>query len=524
MKKYIFLITGFIVSGWVSGQNKPAHDWHHQGVSKKNIGVDDYRAYQELLKNKTASPIVVAVIDGGTDINHEDLKDNIWHNPGEIPFNGVDDDKNGYVDDTVGWNFIGGKDGGMVEYDNLEMTRLLREYEIEFEDVDAEDIGGSAVQKARYEEYQNIKREVKSNKMIYSSYLEQIEKAFDVFDRMRIASGKDDPSAEDLEKFSPEGEKEKTIKDAVIKQVKNGMSFKSLYNQINEQYKQVEAFAKYHYNTEYDPRPIVGDDYNNSAEKYYGNNNVKGPDASHGTHVAGIIAAVRNNGIGMDGISNAKIMVLRVVPNGDERDKDVANSIIYATDNGAKIINMSFGKSYKWDKEVVNNAVAYAVSKGVLLIHAAGNDGKNTDIENNFPNDNLGDNKYAETWIEVGASAPPKKTLATDFSNYGQTNIDLFAPGYQIYSTTPENTYDAYNGTSMAAPVTAGVAALVWSHYPSLTAKQMKEILMKSVVVNRKKVPVPGEEKKKAKFTTLSVTGGVVNAYNALKIAEEYTK
>jgi subtilisin family serine protease len=297
------------------------------------------------------------------------------------------------------------------------------------------------------------------------------------------------------------------------------MSFSYLHKGLVEQVKQIEVRANCQYNPDYDPRSIVGDDYSNATEKFYGNNSVAGPDAFHGTHVAGIIAAVRGNGIGVEGVaSKAKIMVVRVVPDGDERDKDVANGIRYAADNGAKIINMSFGKGYSYNKQVVNDAVEYAAKKGVLLVHAAGNSNNDNDAIGNYPNDSLSGGRFAETWIEVGASQQQQKHLATDFSNYGKNNVDLFAPGYEIYSTAPNNGYENANGTSMASPVVAGVAALVWSCYPNLTAAQVKKILMESVTKHSGKVVLPGTTDK-VKFSELSVSGGVVNAENALKMA-----
>lgn len=504
-------------------KNGPENGWHMKSTTKKNMGIDAEKAY-EMIKDKQGKEVVVAVIDGGTDIEHPDLKGNIWHNPGEIAFNGIDDDNNGYVDDTVGWNFIGGADGGMVDHDNLEMTRLVRYYNKKYETVTASDISGSPSRRAEYEFYQKLKRDVEQNKSMYSSILKPYEKSMNAINVITDAAGTKNPTMAQLEALKLEDEDAKRMRDVLAKEMKSGRSFEDLYNEFNDSYKQLAAFAKYHYNVDYDPRSIVGDNYDDASERFYGNNNVKGPDAGHGTHVAGIVAAVRNNGQGMDGVANnAKIMVIRVVPNGDERDKDVANGIRYAVDNGAKIINMSFGKAYKWNKAAVDSAVEYAVSKGVLLVHAAGNDNKNTDIETNYPNDSLGNGKFAASWVEVGASAPSRKKLAADFSNYAKHNVDLFAPGVSIYSTTPENGYEAWPGTSMAAPVVSGVAALVWSYYPNITAVQMKEILMKSAVVVKKKVPAPGE-KRKVKFTELSVSGGVVNAANALKMAESLGK
>jgi cell wall-associated protease len=523
MKKIIVFMLSAVAGNMLLAQDQPAQDWYQQPNSKKNMGIHLYQAYDQLLKDKKAKDIVVAVIDGGTDITHPDLVGSIWHNPGEIPFNNVDDDNNGYVDDTVGWNFIGGANGAMVEFDNLEKTRILRKLSGQFGDVDAEDIGGNPARVAQYELYQRLKSEITGEQKVYANYFEQFEKAMMHLKKMKELNASGNPSMAEIEKYTPSNGTGESVKESVLSQMKSGSTFESIYSQNKSAYDQLNAFANYHYDTKYDPRYIVADDYGNSYQKGYGNNNVAGPDPSHGTHVAGIIAATRNNGIGMNGIADhVRIMVIRVVPNGDERDKDVANGIRYAVDNGAKIINMSFGKGYSWDKKCVDSAVAYAVSKGVLLIHAAGNDAENNDFEPNYPNDSLRNSRFAETWVEVGASAPPKKKLAATFSNYGAGNVDVFAPGYQIYSTTPDNHYEFYDGTSMAAPVTSGVAALVWSYYPQLTALQVKEILMKSAIVNKKKVPLPGA-RKKVKFNSLSVSGGVVNAYKALELAAQMT-
>ena len=300
-----------------------------------------------------------------------------------------------------------------------------------------------------------------------------------------------------------------------------------LNEQIQEGVDYYESKVKYQYNTDLDTRAdIVKDDPNNSYERNYGNNDVKGPDAMHGTHVAGIIAAVRNNNLGMKGVAdNVRIMAVRCVPDGDERDKDVANSIIYAVDNGAQVINMSFGKGYSWDKEAVDKAVKYAMKHDVLLVHAAGNDGKDNDgAHDNFPTAKFAkagcfQPKKAKNWIEVGALSWKKgEDAVASFSNYGQKNVDLFAPGVDIYSTTPDGKYKNLSGTSMASPVTAGVAAVIRSYFPELTAEQVKECLEKSAVKQDYKVKKPGSEEKVA-FSTLSRTGGVVNVYEAVKLA-----
>src|SRR5690606_348782 len=282
---------------------------------------------------------------------------------------------------------------------------------------------------------------------------------------------------------------------------------------------------QYHLNEQFYSRDTVGDNYSNVNERFYGNSDVSGPDALHGTHVAGIIGASRNNRKGIKGIAdNVEIISVRCVPNGDERDKDVANSIRYAVDMGAKIINMSFGKSYSTDKKVVDEAVKYAMSKDVLLVHAAGNDNKNLEKESNFPNKYYEDGGLAEAWLEVGASAwKADSTLKASFSNYGKTKVDVFAPGYGINSTVPGSKYEEQSGTSMAAPVVSGVAGIIRSYYPELSAVQVKEIIMKSCVpFNGEVIVEEGTKTLKFPFRDLSVTGGIVNVYEALKLAEAY--
>ena len=310
-----------------------------------------------------------------------------------------------------------------------------------------------------------------------------------------------------------------------------GMSFQEIYeDQIKAAYEYFYGQYAYNWNPDYDARAIVGDDPGNLDDRSYGNNDVEGPDAMHGTHVAGIVAAIRNNDIGMNGVANnVRIMSVRTVPNGDERDKDVANAIRYAVDNGAQIINMSFGKGQSPYKQAVDDAVRYALKNDVLLIHAAGNDGKELlsgDEGNNFPNDEFAKKgflkpKYAKNWISVGAITPAKDDhLPASFSNWSQAYVDVFAPGEEIYSTVPDNKYANLQGTSMAAPMVAGVAALLRSYFPDLTAEQVKEILMESTVPMTMQVIRPGDERQVA-FTSLSVTGGVVNALQAVQLAEQ---
>ena len=336
---------------------------------------------------------------------------------------------------------------------------------------------------------------------------------------MKKALGKSDYTLEELNAYQPTDQYMSAVKEMMIADKEENVA-----DQLDEAEKHMAGLADYQLNLGFDPRGIVGDDYSNVHEKYYGNNHVDGPEADHGTHVGGIVGAVYNNGIGMNGIArNVQLMIIRCVPNGDERDKDVANAIRYAVDNGARVINMSFGKSFSPQKAAVDAAAQYAAEKNVLLVHAAGNDGKNIDKAANFPTDIYETKKKCPTWLEVGASDQYVNSLPASFSNYGKKNVDVFAPGVDIYSTVPGNKYQNNSGTSMAAPVASGVAATLMSYYPELTAKDVKAIMMKSAVKYIKtNVPMPGNPDKMVPFKSLSVTGGVINLYYALQLAEKW--
>ncbi len=506
----------------------PTENWQHLDKMEDGVmGVSTDKVYSELLKGKTSTPVIVAVIDGGVDPLHEDLKDVMWKNPGEIAGNGIDDDGNGYVDDVFGWNFIGGKDGKNVHQDQLEITRLYVKLDAKYKNADRDKL--SKKEKKEYDQYKEFEKtitekqqESAANAGLYGSMLNAISS-------VEKAIGKEDIQPEDLEDF--ESDDPTITRSAQIMQsmLSQGGTVKDLKDQLQQAVDYFSSQADYNYNPDLKVRHIVGDNYDDVSERYYGNNDVKGPDASHGTHVAGIIGAKRGNNIGMDGVAdNVKIMAVRCVPDGDERDKDVANSIIYAVDNGASVINMSFGKGYSWDKKAVDKAVKYAMKKDVLLVHAAGNSHQNNDNTDNFPNDQfekrgLFGPKKAKNWIEVGAlSWKDGEDMAATFSNYGKENVDLFAPGVDIFSTFPDDEYNAISGTSMASPVVAGVAALIRSYYPELTAEQVKDVLMSNTVMTKNaKVKLPGGEGKVVPFTDLCITGGVVNAYEAVKAASK---
>jgi subtilisin family serine protease len=297
--------------------------------------------------------------------------------------------------------------------------------------------------------------------------------------------------------------------------------------QFAMQMEEHEKDLKYHYNPEYDSRKTVGDRYTDFDNRIYGNNDVGGEFSFHGTHVAGIIGALRNNQEGINGVADhVAIMSVKVIPDGDERDKDVANGIIYAVDNGASVINMSFGKGYSPEKYLVDAAMKYAAKHDVLLVHGSGNEGKNMDERPNFPNDTylkkpfLGP-KGPRNMIAVGALSPEGgENCIAEFSNFGKEEVDVFAPGVYIYSTIPDSLYEYASGTSMAAPVVSGIAALIRSRYPDLSAVQVKAILMQSVRPLPDKVLAPGSFAP-VKGSDMCATGGMVDVVAAMKMASQ---
>lgn len=479
-------------------------------------GTSTERALAELLADRQpARTVVVAVIDGGVDTAHVDLRDAMWHNPDETPGNDRDDDGNGYVDDVFGWNFIGGADGENVNQDTYELTRLHSRC-LAGTNSDAYDC---AELKGEYDE-------LRAETEALSQQVVQIEAALDaIVPALQEAAGTQELTDEVVEGILTTNPRLRQMRDIYLQLSAAGVTTETLPD-IKED---ITSRGRYGLDTEFDPRDVVGDDYADGEDRMYGNPDVTGPSADHGSHVAGIIAGARN-GMGNDGIAapNVRIMAVRAVPDGDERDKDVANAIRYAVDEGAQIINMSFGKGFSPRKHLVDEAIRYADEQGVLMIHAAGNDGHDLELEENFPTRVNDDGGRAALWITVGASNWKADSLATSFSNYGQTEVDVFAPGIDILSAAPGDDWVAQQGTSMAAPVVTGVAALLMAYFPELTADDVKEILLtSSVKYADRMVPQPGDPSPTgeagpvARFGDLSVTGGVANAYEAVRLALE---
>lgn len=508
--------------------------WHLGDLEKDGVyGISMQKAYDFLKsKNKVSTKVIVGVIDSGIDTTHEDLKPILWRNTKEIPGNGIDDDNNGYVDDIHGWNFLGNKNGQNVGKDSYESARVYHKYKSKYENKTIDVNSLSAQEKFLYDNWVRAKKEVLGEDSGPSIDLFSLRSAVNMSKAsdsvLREEMGVKEYTGRELKAFTPKTEAGKRAKNQLLYLFEaNDM----LDDKNTEFLEGFEAFASGEENKakaknnapEAYRQNVVGDNYDDINDKSYGNNDVMAKTADHGTHVSGIIAAVRGNGIGIDGIAdNVEIMALRAVPDGDEHDKDIALAIRYAVDNGAKIINMSFGKSYSPEKHWVDDAVRYAEEKGVLIVHAAGNSNENIDIEHNYPKPVYLDGQRASNWLEVGASGDLSNGgIAARFSNYGKS-VDVFAPGVKIYSTMPTgNVYRFANGTSMASPVTAGIAATLLSYYPHLTAVQLKEIIEKSVVPINDDITIPGKNDK-AKLSDISKTGGVVNLYNAVVLADTY--
>lgn len=495
-------------------------------------GMSVDRAYTEIIKNRKGKTVIVGVIDSGTDIEHEDLKGVIWTNTDEIKGNGKDDDNNGYVDDIHGWNFLGD-----AENENLEYTRIIKKLKPKYagknfatiDDEDKDEYQVYIQAKAKFEEeYQKAL----GNKNQYEQIKQQAGASHVVVSKIL---GKEDYTQKELlamKADTPVTQQHIALLSQMFGFLEPGEKIPDLLKNLSEGIEHFTEQLNYHLNTEFDGRAKVGDNIDDISDITYGNNNVMGPNAKkegikHGTHVAGIIAAERNNGIGIDGVAkNVQIMAIRAVPNGDEYDKDIALAIRYAVDNGARVINTSFGKYFSTHPEWVREAIKYAAEKDVLIVNAAGNEGLDLDQEPVYPNDQT-DNmtEISDNFLTVGAlNYEYGANLVADFSNYGKSNVDVFAPGVKIWATTPNNSYEYLQGTSMAAPGVAGVAALIRSYYPKLKANQVKNVIINSGLSTKTAVNVNGGASLPKPFTSLSKSGKIVNLYNALILADKTSK
>jgi cell wall-associated protease len=535
----IALVTqlSLFAQGSSAKQDLP-NGWHLMDKQQDGYyGISLNKAYEFLhSKNLKSKTVIVGVIDSGVDTLHEDLKGILWTNPKEIPGNGIDDDHNGYVDDVHGWNFLGGKDGQNVNDDSGEDARVYYAFKSKFETVgfDPGSLNG--------EDAENYRMWLKAKKRLMGDgtdnsadlvLLKRVLTASVMSDSvLQNAMGKKEYTGNELDSFdvkTPDTKRAKEImmfsfRENKIMDVTNKAFLNDFNEYVTEQEKKSEAKEKAPEETR---KKIVQDNENDIKDSLYGNNDIMAGEPMHGTHVSGIIGAERNNGKGMDGIAdNVRIMMIRAVPGGDEHDKDIALAIRYAVDNGARVINMSFGKDLSPEKKWVDEAVKYAESRNVLLVHAAGNEAEDVDTTDNFPTPEFKNHGgKASNWITVGASSDPAaeggfKSYTASFSNYGKKEVDVFAPGTKIYSTLPGGSnYGNLQGTSMAAPVVTGIAALIMEYYPTLTVQQVKYCIEKSATPIPEKVKKPGTESDMVNLSDISTSGGVVNAYGAVKMA-----
>lgn len=510
-------------------QKAAPNGWHLKDPKTSGYyGISADQAYQ-FLKGKKSQTVVVAVIDSGVDTTHEDLKPVLWTNTKEIPGNGIDDDKNGYVDDVHGWNFLGGKDGRNVGKDSYEAARVYHRYKARFQNVtDVSTL--SAEEQDLYRMWSKAKNDVTKGADLTSiAMIKRIYGEIKKGDSIIAKDlGKTVYSVKDLQTYKPEYKEAQAFKNILVGTAASNnnntdITNRNLLDEIESELAKAEAADVAPPNYRGD---IVKDNEADINDRSYGNNDIMAVGADHGTHVSGIIAAYRGNKKGIDGVAdNVRIMTLRAVPDGDEHDKDIALAIRYAVDNGAKVINMSFGKGVSPEKTWVDEAVKYAESKGVLLVHAAGNDAANIDSAWNFPTPVFKKDGYrAPNWITVGASGAQKENLVANFSNFGKQEVDVFAPGVNIYSSVPGgNTYANFSGTSMASPVVAGVAALILQYYPQFTPQQVKMIIEQSAVPFTSAIRMPGSGDE-ILLSELSRTGGLVNAYEAVRMADELAR
>lgn len=504
--------------------------WGFADLERDTIpGMSIDRAYNELIKDRKGKKVIVAVIDSGIDIEHEDLKEVIWNNKKEISGNGIDDDKNGYIDDTHGWNFL----GDIVE-EAMESTRIIKQLSPKYEDTDPTaitDMEEYKLYQDAKEDYEKEWQEASNSVNYFNQILEQLSPLHETLTK---EFGTENYTDKQLESYKTKTEEEQMqINMLILMMVRSNSDIPQILKSLNEGKEYYQGRLDSHFNLEEDFRAVLGDNPDDLSNAYYGNNQVSGADpekvdAKHGTHVGGIIGAKRNNSIGINGVAdNVELMVLRAVPDGDEYDKDIALAIRYAVDNGATVINTSFGKYFSPHADWVWDAIQYASDHDVLIVNAAGNDGYDLDTIQVYPNDDIIEENriIGETFLTVGAlNYVYNEKLLASFSNYGKTHVDVFAPGVKIYATTPLDTYEFLQGTSMASPNVAGVAAVIRSHFPKLSAKQVKQIIMDSGLQPDFEVILGGNPTNKALFKETSKSGKIVNLYNALIMAERLSK
>ncbi|VXB50668.1 conserved hypothetical protein [Flavobacterium sp. 9AF] len=530
---FLFVVNCFSQSNIVN-----TNEWQ---LNNNSNGIFLEKWYSENSK-ETSNTIIVATLDTQIDLDHEDLKNNIWVNKNEIPNNGIDDDKNGYIDDKNGWNFVGKPNGDYYVYGNFEYVRIIQKWDSIFKNKNPNEIQENLL--ASYYTYKTAKDFHEYYVNYYTNWKESLEFDISIFpiitDSLKLYFPKEDYTLKDLDSLY----------------IKYKLNDKSYWQRRMDNDKDFGALLSYKINIEKNEKTIENLVYNKSQkdsilnqnlnidfvdrrlikdnpkilEKGYGNPIVNSFNKLeiHGTKVSSLISSKRENNNGLYGFHNQiKIMPLSISVSGDEHDKDIAMAIYYAVDNGAKVINMSFGKEFSLEQEWVNDAIKYAENKNILIIHSSGNESKNLDTNLYYPTDvKYGEvNEFSSNFITVGSiSKRTDSTMVSPFSNYGKNNVDIFAPGEEIYVAIPDNQYTYDSGTSLAAPMVSGTAALIWLYYPNLTVQEVKKIILESGVTIDKIVIKPGTENELVHFSELCKSGKILNTYNAMKMAEEMSK
>jgi len=527
--------------------NAELQNWYQKDYLEDTIpGISLEKWYRLNKKKQKNKNIIVAVIDTQIDINHDDLKGQFWTNSNEIPNNGIDDDQNGYKDDIYGWSFTGTKSGSYVVWNRYEYVRIVQEWDKLFKDKTESQIEAKDLWK--FKEYQRALKTFEEKNKYYRRWFKSLNYKVKLYpiakDTLKYFFPKENYTykqldslykkykTNDKEFWQRRDDNDEDLGALIGSMIANLDMQQYTLEKIQDQQTQLDSILNKNLNVNYNERLPIGDNPN-ILEKGYGNNkisnNIEGVRTiqDHNTMVSGIIAANRSNNTGIKGITDVKIMPLNISPSGDEHDKDIAMAVRYAVDNGAKIINMSFGKEFSMHKDWVSDAFKYAEEHNVLLVHSAGNDSEDLDKAFHYPNDQNyeGIRGICNNFISVGSTTKNLgEKLVSDYSNYGKENVDLFAPGEDIYTTGAGNIYKTDSGTSFSAPMVSGTAAIIWSYYPNLTAKEVKQIIMDSGTAYSIDVILPGTEDKKVPFSELSKSGKVLNVYNAMQLAEKVSK
>ncbi|MFM6994977.1 MAG: S8 family serine peptidase [Sediminibacterium sp.] len=543
MLKFALTLCLYTCSLFVWGQDTKF--WHWKDLEKDGVhGVSLFKAQQLLIDLKLKpTPIVIAILDGGIDTNHLQIKPLLWNNNKEIPGNHLDDDKNGYIDDMHGWNFLGNAAGQNINKASDEKSRIYHRYKSEFKQDNLDSATWDLKKKQIYKMWQQATAEIvfTDEDADNLAFIKMARNAVVKMGVILIREMEDSNfTAEKLETYQPIGKLTADTKISYLRTLQalgidklNG--HQSILDDLNEYISGKEQSAISMENAPEDLRKnIIQDQYENFKDQHYGNNNITGPNAKHGTHVAGLAAGIVDTIVSNATFINPiKIMGVRVVPDGDEYDKDIALGIRYAVNNGAKIINMSFGKSFSPEQPWVDSAIRYAASKDVLIIHSAGNESYDLNVKSVYPNPySTVFNDKANNMITVGASSDPiiAESILTDFSNYGNQIVDVLSPGNKIYSSLPNQNYGYLNGTSMSAPILSHIAALIRSYFPKLSAIEVKTILLQSCWKPKDEntlFPIPQKDQAK-KLNEISSEGGIINAalciQNAMKFQSNKNK